>query len=63
MSIFTIKRSNEEFAKWWDRWASRLQGNRVVNGSREAGAKKDQKVHDLPYALEILRRFPHKNDL
>lgn len=26
----TIKRRNEEFAKWWDRWKSRVQRNRTL---------------------------------
>jgi len=61
MSIFTLKRSNQEFAKWWDRWALRLQRSRVSNDQHEA--EKNQKVNDPPYALQILKRFPYKYDL
>ena len=27
--MFTTKRRNEEFAKWWNRWKTRIQRNRV----------------------------------
>ena len=63
MSIFKIKKTNKEFAKWWDCWAARLQRNRVFTGSREVPVKKDQEVTGLPYVVEILRRFPYKSDL
>ncbi len=61
MSMLSITRKNKEFAKWWGRWASRLKRNHSMKGGAVA-AQNDQKVADLPYALEILRRFP-KNDL
>jgi hypothetical protein len=72
MSIFKIKRKNPEFGKWWDRWASRLQRVRATDRGAEVHptsvrstdlSPRSDQMSDLPYAVQILRRFPYKYEL
>ncbi|MGB9236548.1 MAG: hypothetical protein WCC04_19235 [Terriglobales bacterium] len=62
MSIFTIKKKNREFAKWWDRWASRLHRNRV-SASQSQSEKERARKTTRPQALEILSRLPFDHNL
>ena len=57
MSIFSIKKKNREFAKWWERWAARLHRNRVSAGQNQPEKERSRK-QVRPQALEIPRRLP-----
>jgi len=62
MSLVTIKRKNKEFAKWWNRWISQTRSNEVSTNRSETTKTSNPKASELPHALEILRRYPYKND-
>jgi hypothetical protein len=59
-----IQRRNEEFAKWWSAWVSRIrrQGREQTNPKRATVKSNAEKVAK-PFTLQLLEKLTYPSDL